>query len=491
MGQPFYLALDQGGHATRAIIFDAAGGALARSSVVVSSQSPQPDMLEQDPEEVVASLGRAVAGVLRVLGAPAAQNIAAAGLATQRASLVCWDSRTGRALSPILSWQDRRATSLLPAYKAHAFTIRDHTGLVLSPHYGALKMRWCLDHILAVRAAEKAGHLIIGPLASFLAFRLVVPQPLFVDPANAGRTLLWSRQRRDWDPELLQIFGISEQILPNCVPSRYSFGGLRVGGAHVPLAVMTGDQAAALFSEGMPRPDTIYINIGTGAFLQRPTAHAMVDPGPLLWSIAFQDDQESVSVVEGTVNGAGAALTWGSAALPYPDLALHCDSLLANADPRPFFLNTVGGLGSPYWLPDVAPRFAGDGTIPAKAAAIIESVIFLINENIDAIQVQTGPCAGLVLTGGMAEHDGICQALANLSGLSVRRPGEPEGTARGLAFLVAGTPGEWPKSSQEQTFWPAENEGLSERFRCWHDLMAHLRSGEDELAGIDAGDASR
>jgi len=479
MRRPLYLALDQGGHATRAIVFDETGVALARSSVSVPSQSPRPGTLEQNPEEVVASLGRAIEEALRALGTHAAQNIAAAGLATQRASLVCWDSRTGRALSPILSWQDLRATDLLPAYKSQAFTIRERTGLVLSPHYGALKMRWCLDHIPAVRAAEKAGHLIMGPLASFLAFRSVVPQPLVVDPANAGRTLLWGRHRRDWDPELLRIFGISEQTLPSCVPSRYPFGGLKAGGAQVPLTIMTGDQGAALFSEGIPHPDTIYINIGTGAFLQRPITHATVDLGQLLWGIALQDGHESVNVVEGTVNGAGAALTWGSGALPYRDLAHHCDQLLENPDPRPLFLNTVGGLGSPYWRPDIAPRFEGEGSIPAKAVAIIESIIFLINENIEAIHTQTGPCAGLVVTGGIAECNGICQTLANLSGLSVRRPGEHEGTARGLAFLAAGAPSEWPKSSHEQTFWPAEDAALHDHFQRWRRLMPSLTGRED------------
>lgn len=479
MRQPLYLALDQGGHATRAIVFDEAGVALARGVVGISSHSHEPDMLEQNPEEVVASLGRAIAEALRVLGTRATSNIASAALATQRASLVCWDSRTGKALSPILSWQDRRATALMPAYKAHAFAIRERTGLILSPHYGALKMRWCLDHIPAVRAAEKAGHLVMGPLASFLAFRSVVPQPLITDPANAGRTLLWSRHRRDWDPELLQIFGISEQTLPTCTASRYPFGGLKAGGALVPLAIMTGDQGAALFSEGIPRQDTIYINIGTGAFLQRPVARETIDLGELLWSVALQDGHESLSVLEGTVNGAGAALTFGSTTLPYRDISRHCDQLLANRDPRPLFLNAVGGLGSPYWRPDVVSRFEGEGSIPAKAAAIIESVLFLINENIGAIHAQSGPCTGLVVTGGMSECDSVCQTLANLSGLNVRRPSEHEGTARGLAFLAAGAPSEWPKSGDETVFWPTEDAALADRYRRWRLLMPSVGGGEN------------
>lgn len=471
MGEPLYLTLDQGGHATRATIFDERGIAIARSEVAVGHQSHAPDILEQNPEEVVGSLSRAIEGALRTLGNTAALNIVSAGLATQRASLVCWDSRTGHALSPLLSWQDRRASSFMADYASQAFAIRDRTGLMLSPHYGALKMRWCLEHLPAVRAAAKAGHLVMGPLSSFLAFRSVVPQPLVVDPANAARTLLWAWRRKDWDPELLRLFGISEQTLPVCAPSRYPFGGLKAGGAQVPLTIMMGDQGAALFSEGAPRPDTIYINMGTGAFLQRPVAHATVDWGPLLWSVALQDGHDSLHVLEGTVNGAGSALAWGTEVLPYRDLARHCEVLLESRDPRPLFLNTLGGLGSPYWRPDLAPRFEGEGTTTAKAAAIIESVVFLVNENVRALQAQTGPCAGLVVTGGMSACDGVCQALANLSGLSVRRPGEREATSRGLAFLAAGAPAEWPKSPGERAFGAAADEALSDRFKKWCALM--------------------
>ena len=69
-------------------------------------------------------------------------------------------------------------------------------------------MRWCLDHLPAVRAAQAAGDLVMGPLASFLACRLLEGRPLLADPANASRTQLWALATRDWSPELLALFGI-------------------------------------------------------------------------------------------------------------------------------------------------------------------------------------------------------------------------------------------------------------------------------------------
>lgn len=314
MARPLYLALDQGGHATRALVVEEGGRVVAQALVPVTFTTRTNDRCEQDPEAIVASVRHAIGQVQQIIGAPAAHAIAGAGLATARANLVCWDSRTGQGLSPVIGWQDHRAGALMASYDNHALTIRERTGLVSSCHYGAPKMRWCLDNLPAVRAAAKGGYLVMGPLASFLAFRLISPPPRVADAAHAGRTLLWNRHSHNWDHELLALFGIREDSLPHCVPSRYPFGHLVWHGLRIPLTVMTGDQGAALFGEGRPRADRVYINIGTGAFVQRLIGRRPVEQGPLLLSTVLQDGHDTVEVLEGTVNGAGAALDWGARA---------------------------------------------------------------------------------------------------------------------------------------------------------------------------------
>src|SRR5207247_9992278 len=94
-------------------------------------------------------------------------------------------------------------------------------------------------------------------------------------PANASRTLLWNRERGDWDPELCALFGVPREVLPACVPTRHEFGTLDAGGRKVPLGILTGDQSAALFAWGRPRADTAYVHVGTGAFVQRAAERAV------------------------------------------------------------------------------------------------------------------------------------------------------------------------------------------------------------------------
>jgi glycerol kinase len=162
------LAIDQGTHASRALVVDRRGRILARGEKDVSLARPQPDWAEQDGDEIVASIHAAIAQAVAALG-PRASDLAVAGLSSQRASAVCWDRASGRPLSPIFSWQDRRMHAWIDSLQAHGDWVHRKTGLYLSPHYGASKLRWALDHLPAVRQACDRGTLAWGPMVSFLA----------------------------------------------------------------------------------------------------------------------------------------------------------------------------------------------------------------------------------------------------------------------------------------------------------------------------------
>ncbi|MEW6331188.1 MAG: FGGY family carbohydrate kinase [Pseudomonadota bacterium] len=462
---PLHLCLDQGGHASRALVFDRRGVWQAGALREVAVREPRSGWVEQDPEELVASLQAAIAETIGALGARAA-NIVAAGIATQRASLVCWDRQTGAALSPVISWQDRRAHAWLRQFSAHTREVHRRTGLILSPHYGASKMRWCLDHLPAVAAARREGRLVMGPLASFLLFRLLEEKPLLADPANAARTLLWNLRTRDWDAWLLGLFGIPPETLPHCVPTRHAFGTLIANEHRLPLTIATGDQSAALFGLGAPSPDTVYVNIGTGAFVQRAVAQAPDVPG-LLGSMVYRDAERALYVLEGTVNGAGAALRWAEREWRLENLEAQLPEWLARDGDVPLFLNGVAGLGAPYWVADFPSRLIGDGEPWQQACAVAESIVFLLQANLERMQPLPPAPQRLFVSGGLAQLDGLCRRLADLSGLPVYRPTEYEATARGTAYLLAGYPRDWPKQIARDSFPPRPDSAFIQRYTSW------------------------
>ncbi|MHB8667608.1 MAG: FGGY family carbohydrate kinase [Burkholderiales bacterium] len=463
-----YLCIDQGGHASRALVFDGRGALQAVSLREVGTQRT-PDRVEQDPEELVASLHAAIAGALAALGGRA-DKIVGAGIATQRASIACWDRHTGAALAPVISWRDRRAHAWLERFSAHAGEIHRRTGLMLSAHYGASKLRWCLDHLPAVAAAQRAGRLAMGPLASFLLFRLLGEKPLLADPANAARTLLWNIDARDWDPWLLELFGVPLDVLPRCVPTHHAFGTLRLNDRPVPLAVAGGDQSAALFAPGAPRPDTAYVNLGTGAFIQR-VFERRPEAAGLLAGLVYHDTDRSVYVLEGTVNGAGAALEWAGGEWGLENIETQLSEWLARAGDIPVFLNGVSGLGAPFWVAEFASRLIGDAAPWQKTVAVAESIVFLLQANLALMQKIAPPVTRIVATGGLARLDGLCRRLADLSGLPVYRPAQQEASARGTAYLLAGFPEDWPEERPAEQFRPEPDPGLARRHERWRAEM--------------------
>jgi len=461
------LALDQGGHASRACLVGEHGRILATHTAPIDTFHGPDGEVEHDADAIVDSLRTAAQGVLRAVEAsdsgnananasprPATVHIDSAALATQRSTIVCFERSSGRALSPAISWQDRRHAAWLASFGAHAERIRPLTGLPLSPHYGVGKMRWCLEHLPAVQRAAARGELMMAPLASYLAMRLTGGVPL-ADPANASRTLLWDAQQRDWSSELLALFGIERAWLPRCTATRSDFGRLQLDDgaaqAHpgapprapraprptIALRAVTGDQSAVPFAFGTADPATIYINLGTGAFVQRPLAVRPTSVAPLLASVLLADADGALYSVEGTVNGAGSAIAQFAAGNGRDEASLwqQLEQLPASAA-LPLYINGIGGLGSPYWRAQQPSYFLGEGSMLERFAAVVESIAFLIAINVDGMRAHGGPPARVIISGGLSRSDWLCRRLSALLSLPVLR-GAQEATVLGTAALVA------------------------------------------------------
>jgi glycerol kinase len=466
------LAIDQGTHSSRALVFDRGGGVVGRGEREISLARPRPDWAEQDGEEIVESVHAAVAQAAAELG-PRAADLAAAGLSSQRASCVCWDRASGRPLSPVFSWQDRRMHAWIEALAAHGDDVHRRTGLFLSPHYGASKLRWALDHLPQVARALDDGRLAWGPLASFLAFRLLKERPLLADPQCAARTQLWNLQARDWDPELLRLFGLPAGCLPASAPTCRHWGTLAVAGIGVPLTAVNGDQSAAVFAFGWPEAESAYVNIGTSAFVQRALMQAPGQVPRQLTGIILADGATTVYMVEGNVNGAGAGLEWLSAQPGFDDLVEQLPRWLGRPAPPLLFLNGIAGLGGPFWQARFDSRFVGDDGEPwARAVALVESIAFLLQANVEHMAPYVPALSRIRVSGGVSRLDGLCRRLASLNGVAVHRRDDPEASARGIAYLAAGRPAQWNAGVAEEVFEPQADPALRRRYRRWRALMA-------------------
>ncbi|MEM9302622.1 MAG: FGGY family carbohydrate kinase [Pseudomonadota bacterium] len=449
MTAPTVLALDQGTHASRASLWTVDGRcvAVARRPVALRRAG---SFVEQDPTELLDSLRDALTeAVARCNGAAPG----AAGLATQRSSLLCWNRETGTPLTPVLSWQDTRASAQLEALAPAPEEVRALTGLYPNAHFGASKFRWCLDRMPAVRAAAEAGTICLGPLSTWLVQRLTGSAP-WIDPANGARTMLMDRSGR-WSDRLLEAFGIDRTWLPEARGSRAP-AGTCLADTDIPFHCCLGDQSAVPFGVSAGRGDVL-VNLGTGGFvLRRLEAGEAVDER-LLETILWQDAGGTLRAAEGTVNGAGAALSWYAerAGRAAPDV----DRWLSDPREPTAFLNAVGGIGSPDWRSDVASRFATD-TGTNRGGGVVESILFLVRRNLACL----GAPGRVVVTGGLAASDALCRRLAALLARPVFRPEATETTSRGVAdrLLAGGLP-----DPPLVRFAPTPVDGLQRRFAAW------------------------
>jgi len=259
----------------------------------------------------------------------------------------------------------------------------------------------------------------------------------------------------------------------------------------LPLTVCTGDQAAALFAHGEIQPDTVYLNIGTGAFLQclvpnmdapssRPAAVARASG--LLRSIAWQDSAAAIqlTVMEGTVNGAGSALDWAQERLSLDAHDVVRTLTAAQVRPLhpPVFINGVSGVGSPYWLPQLESHWLDDGVVHTeleRLAAVVESIAFLICTNLDAMRAAGARHRRVLASGGLSACDYLCYCVAALSRMEIVRTNLQETTATGLAFLTAGKPHDWQPLANVTTFKSVADSSLRDRHHQWQGFMAQRK----------------
>jgi glycerol kinase len=241
--------------------------------------------------------------------------------------------------------------------------------------------------------------------------------------------------------------------------------------ADIPLKAVNGDQTSAIFSLGRPNSRTAIVNIGTGAFILLPTGKKLFQHPSLLGGLARSNSKWGEYIIEGTVNGAGAAIERAEKEWNLPGMIRSLPGWLSKGGKVPLFINTIGGLGSPWWRPGPAPEILGDSAPWQKAVSVAESILFLLQANIETMIKAGLTISKLQVSGGLSHLDGMCQLLADLSKMPVYRPAEVEGTARGIAWLASGCPIRWPKPGHGHLFKPRRNDALTRRYKKLHYIL--------------------
>jgi len=445
---PFVLALDQGTTGSTALVIDDEGHVRGRGYRELPQHFPQPGWVEHDPDEIWAvtlAAAREALGSTKV----SRKDVAAIGITNQRETAVVWDRATGRPLYKAIVWQDRRTAERCRGLDRDL--IREKTGLVNDPYFSATKVEWLLQTLGRPTGAA------FGTVDSWLVHKLTKGRAHVTEPTNASRTMLYNIDARDWDDDLLALFGVPREALPEVKPSAGVFGVTDPEwfGREIPVAGIAGDQQAALFGQGCFTPGTTKNTYGTGAFLLLNTGGERVHSASgLLTSIGCDAAGGPAYVLEGSIFIAGAAIQWLRDGLGLIAQAKETEQLARSvADSGGVvFVPALTGLGAPHWESEARGAIFGLTRGSGKAhlvRAALESMAFATKEVLDAMATDSGlTLTDLKVDGGATANDWLMQTQADVLGIPVQRPDLLESTALGAAGLAGLATGVW-KSADE------------------------------------------
>lgn len=487
------LALDQGTTSSRAFVYDAELRVRGRAHRALTQHFPAPGLVEHDPLEIWQSQRDVALAAIAAAGI-SPRDIAGVGITNQRETIVLWERRSGRPLHAALVWQDRRTADRCEALRhaGHEPEIVARSGLLLDPYFSASKLAWLLDHVPGARAAAARGELAAGTIDSWLAWQLSGGRLHVTDASNASRTMLYDLARGEWDETLLALWNIPREVLPTICDSSGALGDVTaLGDLAAPLAGMAGDQQAALFGQGCHAPGDAKCTYGTGCFILQHTGSRIPrSQSRLIATVAWSRGGQREFALEGSVFMGGAIVQWLRDGLGLLTSADEVEALAASVEDSGgvVLVPAFTGLGAPHWDAEARGLLIGltRGTGRAHIArAALESIALQVADVLDAMARDSGaPTPLLRVDGGAARNDLLMQMQADLADCPLRRPADPESTARGAAALAGlgtglyASPGEIAAlaANDAQAFLPRAEPAARQRLRTrWQAALARAQ----------------
>jgi len=445
----YVLAIDQGTSATKCVMVDSLGRIVAKASAVLGESYPGPGWVEQDADAIWTSVCSAVT---QCLAQQPAASIAAVGISTQRESALVWQHADGRALTPLLSWQDQRTVVLRDKLLASGAgpMVRERSGLPLDPMFSALKICWLLDQIDPDRRRARTGEIRVGTVDAFLLARLGAKDAIEV--GNASRTQLLNVHSADWDADLLALFNVPRAALPNVVPSlahHASADAMHPTLAGVPVYAVMADSHSALFAHGAYGAGEVKATMGTGSSVMG-LSQAGLTPHPgLCLTVAWDVGRGPVQALEGNIRSAGSTLRW--AAELFDMSSDEAATLASGADSQGLCLvPAFSGLGAPYWDAHAVGLISGLTLASNKTqllAAAVESIAHQVADVLDAMDASVKGIKRLMLDGGPSRNPWLRETLAAFIKRPVVYCSDPELSALGVAHLAGLGVGLWDWSA--------------------------------------------
>ena len=430
------LSLDAGTTSMRGILYNDKGYGRFTSQHSTSPRFPDSIRVEQDPlvwKEALLQILKECGSFLRETGG----NLEGITLTAFRSPVFPAD-REGDPLLPAIMWQDRRTDDLCREMAAESSRIYRSTGLPLTSVFSAVKMLWIRKNHPELRdkTYKMAG------VYDYIIFLLT--GKFVTDQSVASRFNLYNLKDRNWDSELLKLFEVSEDLLPEVVAPGSICGklsnetaaasGLSAG---IPVITGGGDQQCAALGLGITSAGKVAVNTGTGAYVIGLSDNPVPDPEQRIFNNLSAIPGKYI--LEANMLTAGTIYRWFSET--FMDPTLDAKTRFSTIDSE----IAASPAGSNGVL--LIPHFKGTGQDAQMkgaflnldlntrrgdmARSVLEGIALELNEQLERIEAMAGTLTGVSVSGGMTRFALYNQLQADIYGKTVTAWGDGEATALG------------------------------------------------------------
>ena len=435
------ISIDQGTTSTRSVLYDKEGSFIYSAQQEFNQFFPKDGWVEHNPEDIWQSVLSTLQKLVKESGITSSE-IASIGITNQRETTLIWNKKTGYPIHNAIVWQDRRTSEFCHELGSYENIIQKSTGLTIDPYFSATKIHWLLNNVEGAKELASNGDLLFGTVDTFLIWKLTAGRCHKTDITNASRTMLFNIAEQQWDDELLDIFEIPRQILPEVYDNVSDYGMTEVLGGEVSIGGVAGDQQAALIGQCCFDSGDVKSTYGTGCFMMVNSGDKILySENKLLSTIGYRIDGKTTYALEGSIFVAGSAIQWLRDGLNFFEASFETEAMSkkASLDSKVLVIPALTGLGAPYWDAEARGAIFGITRDTSKediTKATLESVAFQSKDLVEAMKKDNATFKKLMIDGGMVNNNWFCQQLANTLQIKVYRPAIIETTSLGAAFLA-------------------------------------------------------
>ena len=465
----YIMSIDQGTTGSTVLILDQGGSLVSEASIDFKQIYPKAGWVEHDPNDIWNSVESCARQALQQAKLKPS-DILTIGITNQRETVVAWKKSNSEILHNAIVWQCRRTSEMCEKLKPKwSVKIKNKTGLVLDAYFSASKMRWMLENIKAVKEAAKKNDLAFGTIDTFILWKLTHGKSYFTDVSNASRTMLMNLKTLAWDDELLKLFKVSKEYLPQIKSSADFFGtaeNISFVSNQTTITGIAGDQQSALFGQACFNVGDSKCTFGTGSFILMNTGHQILKSKvKMLTTVAWKiKNEKPVYALEGGAFICGAAVQWLRDGLQLFDKASDIEVLAQTVSDSNGveFVPALVGMGAPYWQQQARGEITGLTRGVTKAHIARATLEAMALQNADILLAMQKDLKKKIksvkVDGGASSNNLLMQLQADYLQTKVIRPKQVETTGMGAAYLAGLGAGVWKNLSEIQKIWIKDQE---------------------------------